>query len=326
MLTNVLHPDRYHGFSAKPPYFEGWYYKLVSADENTRFVVIPGVYIAADPAKSHCFVQVFDSQADQVNFHRYPIDAFKASKDAFEIHVANNIFSADHISLVIDDDFGQLKGSLTFSGLSTWPVRFFSPGAMGWFAWVPFMECYHGVVSMNHAISGQLTRDGQPMNFTGGRGYIEKDWGKQFPSAWIWGQSNHFSKPGVSLMMSVAIIPWLGGSFGGFIIGLLHDGIIHRFATYNGSKIDSLTVQDADINLVLHNRTHRLSIQASRKKGVILQAPTTIEMDRRIIETLDAHFDIRFETKGGELIYEGSGLHAGLEVVGDIQKLIAKVS
>jgi hypothetical protein len=49
-------------------------------------------------------------------------------------------------------------------------------------------------------------------------------------------------------------------------------------------------------------------------------------MDRRIIETLDAHFDIRFETKGGELIYEGSGLHAGLEVVGDIQKLIAKVS
>ena len=326
MLTNILHPNRYHGFSAKPPYFEGWYYKLVSADQNTRFAIIPGVYISPDPAKSHAFVQVFDSQADNVNFHRYPFKAFKARKGSFEIRVAENLFTADQISLSIDDDLEQIEGSLSFSKLSPWPVQFFSPGAMGWFAWVPFMECYHGVVSMDHAISGQLIRNSQAMDFTGGRGYIEKDWGKQFPSAWIWGQSNHFSKPGVSLMMSVAIIPWLGGSFGGFIIGLLHDGVIHRFATYNGSKIDSLKVQDADLNLVLHNRTHRLSIQASRKKGVILQAPTTIEMDRRIIETLDAHFDIRFETIGGELIYEGSGYHAGLEVMGDIKHLIEKVS
>jgi hypothetical protein len=326
MLTNVLYPDRYHGFSAKPPYFEGWYYKLVSADENTRFVVIPGIYIAADPAKSHCFVQVFDSQADQVNFHRYPIDAFKASKNAFEIHVEDNVFTADHISLAIDDNLGQLKGSLTFSDLCPWPVRFFSPGAMGWFAWVPFMECYHGVVSMDHTIRGQLIRNGQPMDFTGGCGYIEKDWGKQFPSAWIWGQSNHFSKPGISLMMSVAVIPWLGGSFGGFIVGLLFNGVIHRFATYNQSKIDSLKAQGANFDLQLQNKTHRLRVQGVRKKGVVLQAPTSLEMDRRIIETLDAHFDIRFETKTGELIYEGSGLHAGLEVVGDVQKLIAKVS
>lgn len=326
MLTNILHPNRYHGFTAKPPFFEGWYYKLVSADQNTRFAVIPGVYVSPNPEKSHSFVQVFDSQADQVHYHRYPLESFKASQSDFEVYVGENLFTADQIILAIDDDLEQVSGSLCFANLSPWPVKFFSPGAMGWFAWVPFMECYHGVVSMDHAITGQLIRDRKTFDFTGGKGYIEKDWGKQFPSAWIWGQSNHFSKPGVSLMISVAIIPWLGNTFGGFIVGLLHDGVIHRFATYNRGKIDSLSVRDSDLDLVLHNKTHRLHVHALRENGVILQAPTTLEMDRRIIETLDAQFNIRFETLEGELMYEGSGLHAGLEVMGDVKHLIEKVS
>ena len=226
----------------------------------------------------------------------------------------------------IDDNLEHLEGSLSFADLSPWPVRAFAPGTMGWFAWVPFMECYHGVVSMDHVITGQLSRDGQTMDFTDGLGYIEKDWGKQFPSAWIWGQSNHFTKPGISLMMSVTVIPWLGGTFGGFIVGLLHGGVIHRFATYNRSKIDSLKVHGGDLDLMLHNRTHRLSIHASKKKDVILQAPTTNEMDRRIIETLDAQLDIRFEKRGGVLIYQGSGFHGGLEVVGDMNQLLDKIN
>jgi len=326
MLSNILHPNRYHGFTAKPPYFEGWYYKLVSADEDTRFAIIPGVYLSPDPTKSHSFVQVFDSQADLVNFHRYPLDAFKASNDAFEVKIDQNTFTANKISLSIDDDLEQVKGTLSFSNLSPWPVRFLSPGAMGWFSWVPFMECYHGVVSMNHGISGQLIRDGHTIDFSNGRGYIEKDWGKQFPSAWIWGHSNHFTEPGISLMMSVALIPWLGWTFGGFIVGLLHDGVIHRFATYNNSRIDSLEVKGDNLDLILHNKTHRLTIHASKKKGVILQAPTTKEMDRRIIETLDAQFDIRFETRGGELIYQGCGFHGGLEVVGEMTQLLDKIN
>lgn len=56
-----------------------------------------------------------------------------------------------------------------------------SPGIMGWYAWVPTMECYHGVVSLDHAISGKLMIEDQAHDFNGGRGYIEKDWGKSFP-------------------------------------------------------------------------------------------------------------------------------------------------
>jgi hypothetical protein len=324
-MSNILHPSRYHGFGAKPPFFEGWYFKLVSNAQNHKYSIIPGVYLSPDQNKSHCFVQVFNSEANAVNYHRYPIEAFKAEKDRFEIQVGPNIFKADQISLAIDDELGKVHGSLKFENLNPWPVRFFSPGAMGWFAWVPFMECYHGVVSMDHVIQGELKIDGDILDFSGGIGYIEKDWGQQFPSAWIWGQSNHFDRPGVSLMMSVAVIPWLGSFFGGFIIGLLYEGKILCFATYNGSKIESIDLDDREVHLEVRNAGYRLKIRALRAEGGLLQAPTKVEMGRRIMETLNAEISIRLEAREGELLYQGTGENAGLETVGDLDRLIEMI-
>ena len=185
------------------------------------------------------------------------------------------------------------------------------------------MECYHGVVSMDHIIQGELLIDGQTVDFSGGRGYIEKDWGKQFPSAWIWGQSNHFSQPGISLMLSVAVVPWSGRSFGGYIIGFLYEGVIHRFATYNWSRIEDFTIDDAEIHLVVKNATHRSSIQAERVEGGLLQAPTGIAMDGRIIETMNASLEICLQRLDGQTLFQGVGQHAGLETVGYLDHLIA---
>jgi hypothetical protein len=323
--TNILHPSRYHGFGAKPPYFEGWYYKLVSKDQNHKYAVIPGVYLSPKQNESHSFIQIFNSDADAVQYHRYPIEDFEAEKELFRIQIGPNIFTSDRISLDIDDDLGKVHGSLKFKNMNPWPVKAFSPGAMGWFAWVPFMECYHGVVSMDHSIQGTLKIDETNLDFSGGRGYIEKDWGKQFPSAWIWGQSNHFDRPGVSLMMSVAVIPWLGSIFGGFIIGLLYEGKILRFATYNRGKIDSIGLDDQEVRLEVKNTGYRLKIRALRVEGGLLQAPTKVEMGRRIMETLNAKIAIRLETQDGEILYEGTGENAGLETVGDLNKLIEMI-
>ena len=40
--------------------------------------------------------------------------------------------------------------------------------------------------------SGSLEINGAEISFEGGKGYIEKDWGRSMPSDWIWIQSNHF--------------------------------------------------------------------------------------------------------------------------------------
>ena len=51
---------------------------------------------------------------------------------------------------------------------------------MGPFSFVPLMECYHGILSMNHSLKGTLSFQGENLLFTGGKGYIEKDWGHSF--------------------------------------------------------------------------------------------------------------------------------------------------
>ena len=58
------------------------------------------------------------------------------------------------------------------------------------------------------------------IDFTGGRGYTEKDWGHSFPIGYVWMQSNHFSKPEISFKCSIAKIPFKIFSFNGFIAGL----------------------------------------------------------------------------------------------------------
>ena len=187
-------------------------------------------------------------------------------------------------------------GELRFSGLTPWPVTLTSPGVMGPYTFAPFMECYHGVLSFDHTIAGSLAVDGRQLDFTGGQGYIEKDWGQAFPKAWIWTQSNHFGADarGTSLTASVAIIPWLRGAFPGFIVGLRHGEQLYRFATYSGAAIERLELADTHVTWHMTGRAgpggkrHRLEIVAWRAEGGLLHSPERIAMLQRVLESLTA--------------------------------------
>jgi hypothetical protein len=319
-----MHPERYHGHGRRPPFFEGWYYKLVDASEQFRYAVIPGIYASADPAEYHAFVQVLDGTTGHAAYHRYPPDAFRAARDTFDVHIGPNRFTADAISLDITSCEQAISGKVRFEGRTPWPVTLSSPGIMGWYSWVPFMECYHGVISLDHALYGEVAVDGQRIDWTGGRGYIEKDWGVSFPAAWVWLQSNHFSQAGTSITASVATIPWLWSTFQGFIIGLWHEGRLVRFATYTGASIDSLEVEDNHVRWAIHDRSHRLEIQAMRAAEGALRGPGRADMGVRVPETLQATVRVRLlqRRKGTDtVLLDDTGRHAGLEVVGDLGRL-----
>jgi hypothetical protein len=160
------------------------------------------------------------------------------------------------------------------------------------------------------------------MDFTGGHGYIEKDWGQSFPAAWVWFQSNHFQNVPACITASVAIIPWVRRAFRGFIVGFWLDGRLYRFATYNGAKIESLEISDDQVKWVLRNRRYRLSLNARRVEGGLLRGPTRLDMGKRVVETLNASVQVQLKTLEGRLIFEGLGEHAGLEVMGDLPRLL----
>lgn len=316
----TMNPALYHGYGKKEPFFEGWYFKLVNAAETQRLSIIPGVFFGDD---AHAFIQVLNGNTAQSTYHRFDNTDFWASEEQFEVRIGENFFSQNSIELNIDDDFGQVSGKLAFKGIRPWPISISLPGIMGWYAWVPIMECYHGVLSLDHAIHGNLQINNATIDFSEGRGYIEKDWGQSFPTGYVWFQSNHFQYPGTSLTASIAMIPWFGNTFRGFIIGLWHQGRLYRFATYTGAKTDELTISDEQVYWVLHDRHYRLEMTAFRTEGGLLHEPTRSEMLQRVEETMFATVKIRLMTLAGDTIISDQGRNTALEVNGDLSHLLA---
>lgn len=336
-IRTIWRPAVYHGHDQRPPYFEGWYFKLIDASTQHRYAVIPGIFKHDDPAEAHAFVQVLNGTTGASAYHRYPVAAFEAARDTFDLRVGRSRFTVDALALDMDaarDESGvdgalhTVRGDLRFEDVQGWPVRAFSPGVMGWFGLMPFMECYHGVLGFDHAIHGALEIDGAAVDFTGGRGYIEKDWGAAFPRGYIWIQTNHFSRAGISLTASVALIPWLWRAFRGFIVGLWIDGVLYRFATYTGAQIERLTLTDTHVQWVMRGKTgpdrqpYRLHLDAERAEGGLLRAPDRVAMVERIVESMTATVAVRLVADSGRVIVEDTGRFAGLEIAGDLHTIL----
>ena len=313
-VRTFFHPERFQGWGKQHTYFEGWYFKLVDPSTRRKVAIIPGVAMDAK-ADRHSFVQVLDGNKKTARYHRFPIEGFKPSARDFSVGVQGNLFSDRMINVRLDG----CKGQIHFDRNVPWPKPFYSPGIMGPFAFVPFMECYHGIVSMDHQLKGKLMLDDEEVDFTGGRGYIEKDWGRSFPSAYIWMQCNHFSQSGTSLKCSVARIPWMGSAFTGFIAGLWWEGRLHRFTTYNRSRLIRSVANLEKVELVLHNPSYRLMIEVDRDHPTALASPVMGKMEGRIDESMNGVTRLRlWDRHTSKLLYEDTGGPTALEVAGDI--------
>ena len=185
----IWNPHVYHGWGRSKKFFEGWYYKIVNESQTSAFAIIPGIAMDENGNKQS-FIQVLDGINNIAKYHKFKAEEFKPTPRRHSLKIGNNYFSRDEISL----DLPNIKGDLKFRNLSPWSNSFLSPGIMGPYSFIPFMECYHGIVSMNHDILGSLKYNNEDISFNNGKGYMEKDWGHSFPKAYVWMQSNHFSK------------------------------------------------------------------------------------------------------------------------------------
>lgn len=325
MMIDIWKPEIFHGLRKKKDFFEGWYFKIVDYSEKNAYAIIPGVSITGDPLTSHAFIMFLDARAQRMGYFRYPLDDLKAGDKKFELTIGGSFFSTIEMNLNLEQGEDRIIARINFKDIYSWPVKLLSPGVMGLYAFVPWMECYHGILSMDHAIEGFIEVNGIKKDLKGGRGYIEKDWGVSMPSSWIWIQTNHFDRKGISLSGSIAKIPWLGNYFTGYIFGFLYDKKLYKFTTYSGAKITWLDVTDDNIRLRLENKTYRLDIDADRSEGVELPAPRMGEMTAKVNESLHSSINVTLLKKigsGTKPIYSGTGRNAGLELVGDIEELI----
>jgi tocopherol cyclase len=312
----------FQGNKKKKEYFEGWYFKMVSIDGSSILSVIPGISLSADGNEQHAFIQIINGNTAETSYYSFPIEEFSFSKKEFAIKISKNYFSNDSILLNISQKEDTVTGIVKMHNTVKYKSgRLFNPGIMGWYRFVPFMECYHGVVSLTHTLSGNIFINNESHSFNNGRGYIEKDYGSSMPSEWIWMQSNNFTDTSSSLMLSIANIPWLGKSFTGFLGFFYHKNEIYHFATYRSTKLNLKIIDNDELLINIKNRKETIILNVISNNTGLLMAPVEGSMDRRIPESIDATIKITMLNKEGETIYQDSTNIAGLEMVGEFHKL-----
>ena len=361
-------PDKFQGSMKSHRYFEGWYYKLVTSIHNDTeelgnlraIAVVPGIFYgnSTESTESHAFIFV-TLNGERQHYYHFPLDEFTyadASEDYY-IQVGDNLFTHNGISLNLypretDDDAELiLSGNLTFYNTSPWPVSLFSLGAMGPVGWMPGLECTHGILSFDHEIQGSLTMHDRSIENTksktiimdGGRGYTEKDYGRSFPSTWIWIQTNSFSNnPGTSLFVSIARVPIpFGWEFPGFTAAIWHKRNLIPFATWSGAKFEDLRVSKDEVFISMrsgrqiideHKKSKRIycveiTVNRQNVPEVLLYAPVNFSrMEPFVWEALRATVHLRLtDCYSGEVLIEDTGDYAGLEVHGDVRWLVDNV-
>ena len=116
-------------------------------------------------------------------------------------------------------------------------------------------------------------------------------------------------------MCSVADIPFLGGSFKGFICNLYLDGTEYRFATYNGSKLELIEFSSSHTKLILRRRNLILKIEAGMELGGLLKSPHLGSMSHQIKEGIFGKVDITLENSKGKFFFNGVSSQCGIELM-----------
>lgn len=321
---SIYHPEAYHG--GKPPFFEGWYFKMGTSTGDRFLVVIPGVFLGRKGETAHSFVQVYDVRENRYHYIRYPQSTFSASKHRLEIRVGENLFTPSEIKLQIEHPELSLTGTVRWKNHFQWPVKALYPGTMGLTHFAPFMQTYYHVVDFNPSIDGTLQLNGMEINFDSGKGYIEKNWGREFPAEWIWFQSNHFEDPTVSLVFSVASIPVLGMKPRGLLIGLYAQGRFYHWSSLRFHKILQFQIENNNSFLIhVSGLQYGIRISGRLGKNVLMNAPTTEDMVPSCRESLHSSGHFVLYRKNGrniETIYEDSTSFAGMEMNGEVGRLL----
>jgi hypothetical protein len=327
-MPSTIWNENYKGSRRKRRYFEGWYFKQVSGDRSEAWSFIPGISRGERASEDYSFVQTIEGRTGRTWWFQYPAEAFRASTEDIEIRIGGSTFSRSGILLDLEGEEGSFRGALRFGAFTELRSSLVRPSVMGPYAYVPLMECKHGLISLYHDVEGDFTASApshalREIHIGSGRGYAEKDRGSSMPSSWIWMQGNGFEGRGDSFMLSIARIPWLGSSFVGFLcLGSL-GGRILREASYTGARLEGFHLDDGSLSLSVAGRRGRIEVGAARSRGGLLRAPVRGSLTRRISESLDAVLRVRW-TEGRKLLFEGEAPGAGLELVGDPPSLFAR--
>lgn len=315
MFNEMKNPDLYHKDS---PWnvFEGWYFKVT--DRENSFAFIPGIFHGTKTMKPHAFIQVLDGHERKYEYIQFPIESFSYDVNERKIVIDKNVFSFEKIKLSLNSSYGPVDADISLSYQHKWNHTGKCHKSMGYYNYIPFMECYSQVCLMDSIAHGQVSYGNKKADLNNASTYIEKNWGKQFPYSWIWVQSNLFSQRGISLSASIGHIPMPIGSFRGFLIGLMIKDKFYEFTTMNNSKLD-IQKNGTDVSITVKNQSYTINIEthSNASQFTLLNGPKDGKMKPLVKESITSFVSVKlYHTNSKEIIFSDMGFGTGIEFGG----------
>ena len=274
-------------------FFLGWYIKCQANGKTLS--VIPAFH--RNGKRSACSIQIItDEGAWNVT---YPASLWKKRK-GFGVDIGDNRFGTDGFTLSVEGDGISAHGSVRFGDFA--PLK---GDVMGPFRFLPFLECRHEIVSMEHALEGEISVNGTLFRFDHGRGYIEGDRGRSFPRRYAW---THCFLEGGSLFLSVADIPIGPFRFTGIVGSYMRNQREMRFATYRGAKVTKI----GDGTVTVRQGKKTLTAALLERTEHPLFAPAGGEMARTIRESASCRARYRLSL-GDERLFDTESPFASFE-------------
>lgn len=275
--------------------FEGWYFKQQCGGHTAAF--IPARHRGPDGEETASLQIILDDRAWNVEI---PAREFSVSQNPFTVQAGKSVFALTGCRIDCRVQGISFIGELQYSA-PVLPCR----DIMGPFRFVPAMQCRHSLLSLSHRVDGHLRLGDTVLQFNGGRGYIEGDRGRSFPSQYVW---THCGWEENCVMLSVADIPFCGSRFTGCISTVYFRGKEYRLATYLGARPERVNNRE----IILRQGSYCLRAQLVEERPLSLRAPRRGGMERIIRESPACRVHYSFE-KNGKVLLSHTDDRAGFE-------------
>lgn len=304
-------PAPYHGQNKDRTFFEGWYYKIDLQESEFTFIVIVGIAMSAKGAKE-AFIQFGDSKTGKPRYYAFDASEFSASSKSFELSLGKNYFTRDRVKLNLAD----LQIDLIFSEHRTWDSSVYIPNIMGPLSYLRNLDCHHNVLSLRNKFHGSIRYNGVSISLDGALGYIEKEWGKSFPKAHIWMQSNTLEQSDLSLSLAIGKMRFLNKEIPAY--AALLQGSNHKslFATYRLNRFKFKESLEG-YNLNFSSARYALQISFNYEGAMPLLSPNRDGMKGLVEESLQSEIRMKLKDRFQKVYLIDTCGTASVEIVGN---------
>lgn len=291
--------------SLKMPFFEGWYFRFVS--ENFSAAIILG--IAKTAVCREVFIQVFHTDAQNMEKVSYHEDELRYQTKPFELRIGRSVFLRKYLH--IED--ARLSRTFDFQFQNAVHIQqsAYAPTIMGPFAYLKHMQCNHAIINLGSSAVCYMGYDQKVQKYNG-IAYQEKDWGTSFPGKYVWIQSNCCVEQSAVLFLSCATIPLGLLHFTGIIMVVKDQNQEYQFASYQGAVLTKALTDEDGYQLCIRQGFYQINCTIRMNRGYVLEAPQQGRMNRTVQECLLGEVDLRI-SKRGKVIRKLTFHHCGVE-------------